>query len=425
MENQQARALNRNSAMVTTNKPILVVTDNEAFLKEISGRLNKFLPNGISIKNCRYSEAELHLGRPLPSVLLLDLISPLEPILALIQKIQSAPHSIRIVGAGQPPEVSSLMKLIKMGVKDFLSVPVDDEEVKELIHHLNASPSDGETRKHIKEKEAKVITFYSPKGGAGVTLLAANLAVTLATYHNSKVLACDFAPQCGDISTYLNLAPQYTARDIIDNSQVLDNSFLDACLVTHSSGVKVLAAPTENQDALNPDNLNALKSIFSLLKESFDIIIVDGSHLDPALLQYILSASAMIFLVGSPDVVSLKGMVRFFTKLRSMLYETGKIKVLINRHNSKSEIDANQFEKMTRHPISCYLPNNFALCIEAVNTGQPLIRIHEKSDLSKKIAELADLVVDFLNHGSENISRSTASSGAKPGREPSKKGIFR
>jgi Flp pilus assembly CpaE family ATPase len=67
--------------------------------------------------------------------------------------------------------------------------------------------------------------------------------------------------------------------------------------------------------------------------------------------------------------------------------------VLINRHPSKNQIDPNQFEKVAKHSISCYLPNNFMLCIEAVNTGQALVHIHEKSDLSKKLIELADLIV--------------------------------
>lgn len=404
-------------------KLILIVTNNETFVKEVSGHLNKYGSSNISIKSCRSSEAEAHVSRLAPSVLLIDLINPPESVLTLIQKIRSSTQIPRIIGAGQPPHVSVLMKFIKMGVKDFLNIPFDDEEIKEIIHQLIAVPEEGAPKNHQKEKEAKVITFYSPKGGVGVTLLAANLSVVLASHYKKKTVICDLAPQCGDIATYLNLVPHYTVRDIIDNDQLMDASFLEGCLLGHASGVKILAAPTENQDPLTSDNLNVLKSILTLLKKSFDTILIDSSHLAPALLQYVMSDSDLIFLVGNPDVVSLKGLVGSFNKLQAMHYDTQKIKVLINRHNSKSQIDTDEFEKVTLHPIAGYLPNNFMLCIEAVNTGQPIFQIQEKSDLAKKISELAGLIL--RSSISENDESDPHSESSKSFRESLKKGIFR
>ena len=96
--------------------------------------------------------------------------------------------------------------------------------------------------------------------------------------------------------------------------------------------------------------------------------------------------------MGNPDVVSLKGLIALFNKLKALHYDTQKIKVLINRHNSKNKIDAKEFENMTKHSITSNLPNNYMLCIEAVNSGQPLSTVNPRGDLSKKIEELADII---------------------------------
>ena len=412
--------------MQTSSDSILVVSDNETFLKEALGVLKKSAPPETSLKTCGFSEASLTFSKISPAIIIIDLIHPADSILMTVQTINSSGRPSQIVGAGEPQDVTLLMKFIKLGVKDFLSLPFKTEEIMELLKQI-ASRTDALSSPEISKRgpEGQIITFFSPKGGVGVTLLAANISVTLAAVHKTKVVACDLAPQCGDIATYLNLVPQYTVRDIVDNNGAFDQSFVESCLLTHVSGVKILAAPPEDQDALNADNLNTIKSIFSMLKRSFNTIIIDGSHLDKALLQYVMSCSDMIFLVGNPDVVSLKGLVSFFRKLQLMHYDTQKIKVLINRHNSKSQIDTEEFEKMTKHPITSYLPNNFMLCIEAVNTGQPLLTIHEKSDLSKKVSELAEIIFCSGNDGNKN-SLSTSSSGTtNTGRESYKKGLFR
>ena len=406
--------------------PVLIVSNNETFIKEANAQLGKLTSPNLTPRGCAFSEALIQIEKWGPALVLLDLINPVDSIVSLVETITRGRKAPKLIGVGEPSNVSILMRFIKMGVKDFLNLPFRQEEISEILKQfrpVQEESRDHEFKSQKNAKEAKVITFYSPKGGVGVTLLTANLSVVLADHYKNKTVICDLAPQCGDIATYLNLVPHYTVRDIIDNDQLMDASFLEGCLLSHASGVKILAAPTESQEPLTSDNLNVLKSVLTLLKKSFDTILIDSSHLAPALLQYVMSDSDLIFLVGNPDVVSLKGLVVSFNKLQTMHYDTQKIKVLINRHNSKSQIDADEFEKMTRHPIAGYLPNNFMLCIEAVNTGQPIIHIQEKSDLAKKISELAGLIL--RSSISENDDTDPHSEPSKSFRESLKKGVFR
>jgi Flp pilus assembly CpaE family ATPase len=100
-------------------------------------------------------------------------------------------------------------------------------------------------------------------------------------------------------------------------------------------------------------------------------------------------------LLGNPDVPSLKGLVNLVKKLSSHHFDPEKIKVIINRFNSKNQIDVKEFERMSNHPIAAFLPNNFVLCNDAVNKGESIYQLNPKADLSKKIDELAEIIKKF------------------------------
>ncbi len=383
--------------MTNFSNLLLIVTNSFTFLEQAKRLFEKTTFFPVTINSCSFMDVFRQSEDETPAIFLIDLSEPSETAYSVVQKISSYFTTSRVVCAGHPSDGTLVIKLLKVGVKDFLNYPFQEEEVRLFIKQISSSSELAVTKK-ISET-SKIITLHSPKGGSGVTLITTNLAVSLARNPKMRVVVCDLSPQCGDVATYLNLTPQYTLRDVIDNTSLLDISFLEGIMVTHSSGVKILAAPRENQDPPNSDHLNTLKSILALLKQAYDVVLIDGSHLEPTLLQFAMSQSDMIFLVGNPDVVSLKGLIAFFNKLKTLHYDTKKIKVLINRHNSKNKIDAKEFENMTKHSITSNLPNNYMLCIEAVNSGQPLSAINERSDLAKKIDELADIINQSADAG--------------------------
>ncbi|GEM_PF-2208699 len=378
--------------MSNVARSVMVVTNNTSFLKETVSHFKNFFCPSTPFKNCTFNEALSQPKEQNPFLVLIDLTEPEEFVFSQAKRIAAHFENAKVVCIGHPSDVAVVLEFIKVGVKDFLKLPLNEEEIKKLCER-SLDPPEFLTV-NTKIKKAKVITLYSPKGGTGLTFLTVNLGVALAKGGQNKVTVCDFSPQCGDAATYLNLAPQYSVRDIIDNNPALDTSFLDGVLLKHPTGVRILAATTQQeQDTLTFEHLNTVESILKILKTSNAFILIDGGHLDPSLLQYVMLESDMIFLVGNPDVVSLKGLVASFNALKTQGIDTEKIKIIINRYNSKSQIDTKEFEKKTKHPITAQLPNNYMLCIEAVNTGQPLSHIQEKSDLSKKINEMAEMIL--------------------------------
>ncbi len=375
----------------STSRTILVVSDDHSFQTRTILHLKEIDQDSHSFLSCPLSDAFEYAEIDQPFMVLIDLsgIEELDP--NAIKKIVSHFPNSKLVGCGSLKDADSVIQLIKIGIKDFVKLPFDMSEIQGLLNQ-----SDSQPKAHTTKKLGRIVTVLSPKGGTGVTLLTTNLGVSLAQKGSERIGICDLAPQIGDVVTYLDLTASYTLRDLMDNIPRLDHSFLDGVTLSHESGVNVLASPRENQEPLNAGNMTELQAIFLLCRQTYDILLVDAGHTDPALLQLALMHSNLIVLVGNSDVPSLKGLVFTLGKLTKLNYDPNKIKIVINRYDAKNQLDTKEFEKKTKHLIDCRLPNQYALCIEAINNGLPVSKVQKTSNLAKKISELAEMIWDSL-----------------------------
>ena len=166
---------------MNTAKCALVVTNNDYFAKEVEAQFEKLLSNQFSFKVTSFHEVLNHPKEQIPTLILIDLGEAEEFIFSTVKRICSHFESSRVVCAGQLSDVSIVLEFVKMGVKDFIKFPFEAEELsalsKGLLKQIRANEINGNKQ---DQKAGKIITVYSPKGGSGLTLLAANLAVSLA-----------------------------------------------------------------------------------------------------------------------------------------------------------------------------------------------------------------------------------------------------
>ena len=121
-------------------------------------------------------------------------------------------HSSRIIATSTDYSTNNIVKVMRMGAKDFISKPIIKEELRSAIEKLIADDSCLE-----KENNSKIITIYSNKGGIGKTTIATNLAYEIAKNTYDKVALIDLNLQLGDISTFLNLQPAFDSAYVIKN----------------------------------------------------------------------------------------------------------------------------------------------------------------------------------------------------------------
>ena len=149
------------------------------------------------------------------------------------------------------------------GADDVVMLPVAPDEVlfalqKAIARKAGAAEASSFSR-------APLICVLGPKGGTGKTLTSTSLAVALAEYGKSVALV-DLDLQFGDVGLSHGPArPRQTIFDLVRTGGSLDEEKLDGFLMTHSSGVKVLLAPSRPDHAAVV-SVDFLREVYATLR---------------------------------------------------------------------------------------------------------------------------------------------------------------
>src|ERR1041385_123012 len=80
--------------------------------------------------------------------------------------------------------------------------------------------------------EGKIITVYSPKGGAGCSTIATNLAIALQS-DESKVIVVDANTQFGDVGVFFYVQGKYSLVSLVERADEMDPDFVQSVLLAH------------------------------------------------------------------------------------------------------------------------------------------------------------------------------------------------
>lgn len=232
-------------------------------------------------------------------------------------------------------------------------------------------------------RKANVITMFSPKGGVGKTMIAANLAVDLSR-RNQKVVILDLDLQFGDVNLYLGLEPKDTVVELLQEQKVINIDNIRNYLTLHYSGVQLLASPTSPEYAGNISP-NLINPIISILRNYYDYIIIDTTSDFSELNLFLLEESSQILYVTGMDISLLSNSKKGFILLES-LNLNDKIKLIVNREFS-GDINLRDIEKIMGIPVELVIPNEYQDSVRALNQGVPLV-MDFKNEISQSISRL-------------------------------------
>ena len=151
-----------------------------------------------------------------------------------------------------------------------------------------------------------VTAVYSPRGGAGVTTIALNLAIVLAERHPDDVVLLDLDVLFGHSLSNLWLEPRGVLAQASPASlRQLDQQGLQMYLIPHASSLRILPAASKPEEGqtITADHVRA---VLASLRRHFGHIVLDLPHNfnEVALTGLELSDRALI--VGTPEAATLK-----------------------------------------------------------------------------------------------------------------------
>jgi pilus assembly protein CpaE len=216
----------------------------------------------------------------------------------------------------------------------------------------------------------EMVAVLGPKGGTGKTLTTVNVAAALAAAGQS-VIVVDLDLQFGDIGLALGLPPDRTLYDLARAGGSLDAEKIEDFLSEHSSGIRALLAP-RRPDHAGAVTVEFVRDLFDALREMADFVIVDTP---PGFTPEVIAAidrSSWVCMVAMLDALSLKNTKLGLETLDLMGYEPDRVKVVLNRADSRVGITVDDVTKLLGRAPDIRVPSHRDIT-RSVNEAQPIV----------------------------------------------------
>ena len=265
----------------------------------------------------------------------------------------------------------------------------------------------GPSATDVADRNGRVLTVFSPKGGVGKTTMSVNLGLAL-TLAGHRVCVVDLDLSFGDVAITLQLIPEHTIAEAVDSEHDLDFSMIQTLLTSHSSGLTILAAPTHPEGR---DHVSAslVRRVIQTLRHNFDYIVIDTP---PGFDDQVLGAfdeTDECVIVATLDVPTIKNTKVAIETLDLLQIVRNNRHLVLNRADEEVGLSQANVEEILRMKVSVSLPSALAVA-SATNHGQPIVMSKPDHPVSRAISSLARQLVGELV-------------GARAG-EPVKRGLF-
>ncbi|MGP8250916.1 MAG: CpaE family protein [Terracidiphilus sp.] len=278
----------------------------------------------------------------------------------------SASGKTYVMAYSADPDVRLAIRFMRAGVREFFTLPLDKDEIAEaLIRVSNRSNSQHEPIR----ASSKLFTFLGTKGGCGVTTIASNFAISLAQESERSTLLIDLGLPLGDAAINMGIVPEFSIANALQDPTRLDSNFLNTLVARHSSGVGVLAAPSEFQ--VEQPNREFLDKLLGIARQDFEYIVVDlGSRVD--LMDTALFANdAVIYLITQVGISELRNANRMIT--RYFVKRDWGLQIVLNRYKPATLLfDDKNVEKALTRPTQWKIPDDWASARRTQMTATPL-----------------------------------------------------
>jgi pilus assembly protein CpaE len=332
-----------------------------------------------------------------PNIVLMDINMPVMDGIKATQTLTEEGVESSIIMMSIQGEGEYIKKAMSAGARDYVVKPFGIKELVDTVrrvYELDMSKKRKISSVSANKVESKVISIFSTKGGVGKTTVATNIAVALSNLTGKKVALLDFDLQFGDVAICLNLYVKNSITELIKDFANVeqDPGLLEEYLLTHYSGIKVLAAPIrpENAEYVTADHIN---KIIDHLKGRYDYIIIDTSHGFNDTIITALDMSDLIIYVSTLDLPSIKNTKNGLEVMKSLNYSNEKVRIVVNKSNESFGINHSDFESALGVGIWAMIPDDVASVTVSVNNGHPLVSHRRSSSVSKKIYKLAQSII--------------------------------
>lgn len=324
-------------------------------------------------------------------------------------------RNIKVILVTHDLSAISLHKLMRLGADDFVPYPIPENALNEAIDRALTVP---EERVIIKEvfvhsdntsaapapkvvKQGVLLPVYGLAGGVGATTFSTNLAWEMQTIlHDRGKTVCimDFDFQFGSVATYLDVAKNEAAFELISDIGNADAESFKQVVSKYKDKLAVLPSP---QDAVPLEFISPedVKQIIDLARSCYDVVIIDVPRTLVSWSEILLQECELYLCLVGLEMRSAQNTQRFLRALKAEDLPFEKAQFILNRAPKMTDLGGkSRLKSMTESldiELRWQLSDGGKHVPAAGDHGVPLAEMAAKNPLRKDIAKIAETFAEL------------------------------
>lgn len=293
-----------------------------------------------------------------------------------------------------------ILKGMRSGINDILPYP--SSENKELLSIVR----DAVKRFSKEEGKGEILGVFSLKGGQGITSIATNLADHIHRLTGDKTLLLDLNLYMSDVAMFVNLAPEYTVFDMVNDLDRMDEDLLFSSLARHKRGFYLLCGSEKIGDAEDIEGADIARML-GVFKRYMDYTVIDLPHdLSETTLSAIESVD-MLLLVAQQSLPVLRSLQRTLELFDEIRFGREKVRIVLNRYLGGSDIRAYDVSRILDFPVSYKITNDYRAICNAINNGKTLDMAKRNTKINMDMGAVAASVtrIGSSRAGTQGLKR--------------------
>lgn len=220
--------------------------------------------------------------------------------------------------------------------------------------------------------QCQLISILGGKGGVGKSVVATNLAASIAIDTKTPVLLVDVDQKsAGDLGVILNLRPNKTVQEVAQFNAGYTPQVLTQLVTPHKSGVHFIGA-VRGPDEIFRVSYEQFAKALDFFSTQYRYIVFDlGNELQTFQVS-IIKESTIGLIVTTPDVLVLNQTQRLIQDLLKMTFPLDMFQLLVNRFYNGA-INPQAITQNLRTQILGVVPQDDLTVIQSITSGMPFV----------------------------------------------------
>jgi len=325
---------------------------------------------------------DLYQKAPTPNVILIETDSDTDILDGLDELASVCDAGTRVVVVGNASDVTPYRELVRRGVSDYITAPIEPIDMVRTICGLYAASE--------AVSVGRIVAVVGAKGGVGASTIAHNVAWAIARDLDLDSVVIDLDLAFGTAGLDYNQDPAQGIANAVFQNEKPDSAFMERLLAKCSDRLNLLAAPA-TLDQVYDFGADAFDAIFDTMRLTTPCIVLDVPHQWSAWTKRTLVGADDILIVAEPDLANMRNAKNMLNVLKAARPNDRPPLYCLNQvgMHKRPEISVREFAKAIESQPIAAIPFDSKLFGTAANNGQMIAQVSGRHRTTQMFLQMA------------------------------------